>query len=146
MDNTIIYEKKNSQFIQDCCNATLDLDSSSQNEDGARINIDDYVGKLITESVCVIMPERIEKREYFIDLAKEIAGVYLIDIVIRERKDRITVTYALDYEAGFSCLKPIIQLADELTFQSSNGNSAVFASLDYYTHATYRSGVRVLPL
>ena len=92
------------------------------------------------------MPERIEGRDYFIDLAKEIAEAYLIDIVIRERKDRITITYSLDYEAGFSCLKPIIQLADELTFQSNNSNSAVLASLDYYTHATYRSGVRVLPL
>lgn len=87
-----------------------------------------------------------EERNCFIDLAKEIAEAYLIDIVIKKRKDRITVTYTLDYEAGLSCLKPIIQLADEIIFQSRNSNSAVLASLDYYTHATYRSGVRVLPL
>lgn len=142
MDSSILFEKKYSQFIQSALNSV----EAEQHEAGQSINTDDYARKLITESVCVIMPERIERRDYFIDLAKEIAEAYLIDIVIRERKDRITVTYTLDYEAGFSCLKPIIQLADELTFQSSNSNSAVFASLDYYTHATYRSGVRVLPL
>lgn len=146
MDSSILFEKKYSQFIQDCCNSALNSNGAEQREDGASINTDEYVRKLITESVCVIMPERIEGRDYFIDLAKEIAEAYLIDIVIRERKDRINVTYTLDYEAEFSCLKPIIQLADELTFQSNNSNSAVLASLDYYTHATYRSGVKVLPL
>ena len=87
-----------------------------------------------------------EERSNFIDLAKEIAEAYLIDIVIRERTDRITVSYTLDYEAGFGCLKPIIQLADELIFRSSNSNSAVLDYLDYYTHATYRLGISVLPL
>lgn len=143
MDNTIIYEKKNSQFIQDCCNAALDLDSTSQNEDGARINTDDYVGKLITESVCVIMPERIKGRDYFIDLAKEIADAYLIDIVIKKYHNRVTATFSLDCEAEFSCLKPLIYLADEITFK--NGINTVLISLDYYTHATYHNGRRVLP-
>lgn len=142
MDNSILFEENYSQLIKSALNSV----EAEQHEDGQRINTDDYVRKLITESVCVIMPERMVERDYFIDLAKEIAEDYLIDIVIRERKDRITVTYTLDYEAGFSCLEPIIQLSDELTFRSSNSNSAVLASLDYYTHATYRSGEKVLPL
>lgn len=139
MDSSILFEKKYSQFIQ----SALNSDGTEQHEDGPSINTDDYVRKLITESVCVIMPERMEERNYFIDLAKEIAEAYLIDIVIKERKDRITVTYTLDYEGGLSCLKPIIQLADEITFQ--NGENTVLISLDYYTHAIYRQGKKVIP-
>lgn len=139
MDNSILFEENYSQLIK----SALYSAEAEQHEAGQSINEDDYVRKLITESVCVIMPERIEGRDYFIDLAKEIAEAYLIDIVIRERKDRITVTYTLDYEAGFSCLKPIIQLADELIFQ--NREDHVFISLDYFTHATYCSGRVVCP-
>lgn len=145
MDSSIIFSKKYSQFIRDCCDFVSSADDAQSEKTGTSINADNYVRKLITESVCVIMHERVDGRNYFINLAKEIAEAYLIDIVVRGRKDRITVTYTLDYEAGFSCLKPIIQLADELTFQSSNSNTAVLVSLDYYTHATYRSGVRLLP-
>ena len=124
MDNSILFEENYSQLIKSALNSA----EAEQHEAGQSINTDDYVRKLITESVCVIMPERIEGRDYFIDLAKEIAEAYLIDIIIKEHKNRITVTYTLDYEAGFSCLKPIIELADELTFQSSNNNNVALAA------------------
>lgn len=143
MDSSIIYEKKHSQFIQECLNNVPSADTASL---AAKITGDDsykYVRNLLENSVCVLIPERMEKRQYFIDLAKEIAEAYLIDIIIKERNNRITVTYTLDCDAGFICLKPIIQLADELTFQ--NGNNAVLISLDYYTHVTYHQGKIVNP-
>ena len=144
MDSSIIFAKKYSRIIQGFCDAASSADEVKSEQAGASIDTDDYVRKLITESVCVIMPERIDVRNYFIDLAKKIAEAYLIDIVIKEHNDRISVMYTLDCDAGFHCLKPIIQLADEFSFH--NRKNAVVISLDYYTHATYHSGHQVLPL
>ena len=143
MDSSIIFEKKYSQFIQECCD---NAPAADQVLSAAAITGGDssaYVRNLLEQAVCVLIPERVEKRNYFIELAKEIAEAYLIDIVIKERKDRIMVAYTLDCDASFSCLKPLIQLADDLSLQ--NGTDSVLISLDYYTHATYRSGIRVLP-
>lgn len=143
MDSSIIFEKKYSQFIQECCDNVPAPGREGSDKSVAGNDPTDYVRKLLAESVCVLMPERMEERNYFFDLAKEIAEAYLIDIVIKERNNRITVTYTLDCDAGFTCLKPIIQLADELTFR--NVKNGVLISLDFYTHATYRSGIKVFP-
>lgn len=143
MDSSIIYEKKCSQLIQECCN---NVSAANQAISAAIITDGDssaYVRDLLEQAVCVLIPERVEKRNYFIELAKEIAEAYLIDIVIKERNDRITVIYTLDCDAGFSCLKPIIQLSDDFSFR--NGTDAVLISLDYQTHATYFSGKKVFP-
>lgn len=144
MDSTILFEKKYSQFIQDCCNGVPENHSESSAVTITGGNSSAYIGNLLENAVCVLIPERIEKRNYFIDLAKEIGEAYLIDIVIKVLNDRITVMYTLDCDASFHCLKPIIQLADEFSFH--NRKDAVAISLDYYTHATYYSGHQVLPL
>ena len=68
LDSSILYEEKYSQLIQSALNSV----GAEQHEDEPCINTDDYIRKLITESVCVIMPERMEERNYFIYLAKEI--------------------------------------------------------------------------
>lgn len=143
MDGSIIFEKKYSQFIQECCSNSTPKGYETYGEDTARNNLTDYVRKLLADSVSIIIPERLEQKNYFIELAKEIAEAYLIDIVIREYNDRIAVMYTLDYDASFHCLKPIIQLADEFSFRGEN--DVVLMSLDYYTHATYQSGHKVLP-
>lgn len=143
MDSSIIFEKKYSQFIQECCN---NIPAADQVLSAAAITGGDssaYFRNLLEQAVCILIPERVETRNYFIELAKEIAEAYLIDIVIEERKDRITVTYTLDCDAGFSCLKPLIQLADDLSFQ--NGADSILILLDYYTHAMYRNGIRISP-
>lgn len=144
MDSSIIFEKKYSQFIEECCSNSTPKGYEISGEDTARNDLTDYVRKLLADSVSIIIPERLEQKNYFINLSKEIAEAYLIDIVILEHNNRITVMYTLDYDASFHCLKPIIQLADEFSFRGEN--DAVLMSLDYYTHATYQSGHRVLPL
>ena len=143
MDSSIIFEKKYSQFIQECLDDAQAADAVTSVAKLIGDNSSEYVRNLLGNSVCVLIPERMEKSRYFIDLAKEIAEAYLIDIVIKKRNDRISVTYTLDCDAGFSCLKPIIQLADELSFQ--NGKNCVLISLDYHTHAMYRSGNIMCP-
>lgn len=144
MDSTILFEKKYSQFIQDCCNGVPANHAESSAVTITGRDSSAYIKNLLENTVCVLIPNRMEKRNYFINLAKEIAEAYLIDIVIREHHDRITVLYTLDYDASFHCLKPIIHLADEFSFH--DGNEAVLISLEYYTHATYQSGHKVLPL
>lgn len=144
MDSPIIFEQKYSQFIQDICNDVPENHSEISAGTITGRESYAYMKNLLENTVCVLIPNRMEKSNYFINLAKEIAEAYLIDIVIREHHDRITVLYTLDYDASFHCLKPIIHLADEFSFH--DGNEAVLISLEYYTHATYQSGHKVLPL
>lgn len=144
MDSSIIFEQKYSQFIHNICN---DVPENYTEISAVTITGRDssaYIKNLLENAVCVLIPNRMEKRNYFINLAKEIAEAYLIDIVIKEHHDRITVLYTLEYDASFHCLKPIIHLADEFSFHE--GKEAVLISLEYYTHATYQSGHKVLPL
>lgn len=143
MDSSIIFEKKYSQFIHECCSNSTPKGCETSGENTASNDLTDYVRKLLGDSVSIIIPERLEQKNYFIELSKEIAEAYLIDIIIKKYHNRVTATFSLDCEAGFSCLKPLICLADEITFQI--GINSVLISLDYYTHATYHDGRRVFP-
>lgn len=144
MDYSVIFEKKYSQFIQECCRDIPENPSGNPESANTTKGSLASIGHFLENTVCVLIPERIEKRSFFINLAKKIGAAYLIDIVIKEFNDRITVMYTLDCDASFHCLKPIIQLADEFSFRSEQ--DTIVMTLDYYTHATYCSGHRILPL
>lgn len=105
---------------------------------------EEYARALLSNTVRVMIPERIEGKVKFIETAKEIGEEYLIDLTISARTNCITATYSLECDADFHCLKKIISQADEISFQS-NGDKVLF-SLTYYTHATYLSGRKVSPL
>lgn len=102
-----------------------------------------YFKKIFENTVMVMIPERIEGREMFIDAAKEMGEFYQIDIVITEHDDRISVTYSVDCGVNFRGLKKIISMADDLNFRSNE--ETVLLTLIYYTHATYRSGRKIYP-
>lgn len=100
--------------------------------------------KLIESTVLVLMPERMEKLPMFLDTAKEIGEQYEIDTTIMEHDDQVAVSYALQIDVPYQCLKQILTLADGLSVQLENDK--VLLTLAYYTHATYCGGRRITPL
>ncbi len=93
--------------------------------------------------VQVLVTERIEASELFIEAAKEMGEYYQIDTIITKHEDRISVIYAVESGINFPGLKKMIALSDDLNFRNDNGT--VLLTLFFYTHATYRSGRRVTP-
>lgn len=141
MSDKIIYEKKYSHLMQeDYIHAGETSDNTATM---AECESKSYFKKIFENTVLVLIPERIEGREIFIDAAKEMGEFYQIDTVITERDDRISVTYSVDCGVNFRGLKKIISLADDLNFRSNE--DTVLLTLIYYTHATYRSGRKISP-
>lgn len=143
MSNGIIYEKKYSHLLKEI----EDIPIPEEEKHSSTISHGDAAAcarRLLENTVCVLQPERMERLSFFIDTAKDIGDLYLIDTTIIEHENRVSVTYSMLCDASYQCLKRIILLADDLRFQSEN--DAILISLDYYTHATYCSGRRISPL
>lgn len=143
MSDDIIYERKYGDILRKLSEQGIgDKDTLSPvvNRDTAG----EYARALLSNTVRVIMPERLEGKVKFIETAKEIEAEYLIDLTISAFDNYITATYSLECNADFHCLKKIISQADEISFQSDGDK--VLLSLNYYTHATYLSGRKVSPL
>ena len=141
MSDKIIYEKKYSPLMQEDFISTEEtgINKTAMTESDS----ESYFKKIFENTVMVMIPERIEGREMFIDATKEMGEFYQIDTVITEHDDRISATYSVDCGVNFRGLKKIISLADDLNFRSNE--ETVLLTLIYYTHATYRSGRKISP-
>lgn len=142
MADRVIYEKKYSDLLKEEDNRIMSEMASFPAATSEKQSAE-YFKKLFENTVLVLIPERIEGREVFIDAAKEMGDLYQLDTVIKEHEDRISDTYAVDCCVNFRGLKKIIMLADDLSLDY--GDNVVFLTLYYYTHATYRSGRKITP-
>lgn len=103
----------------------------------------DYLNRILEKTVYVLIPERREGRAVFIKESKNAADLYKLDIVITEYDSHITTALSVDYFVDVSELKEVILLADRVRFAVRE--EQVVLMLDYYTHATFRSGRRMPP-
>ncbi len=143
MNDEVIYERKFGDIIRKLCeqaeNNTHDFPFVAITGDSK-----ENAKTLLSNTVSVFMPDRIERKAQFFRTAKEIGEEYLIDLIISEHDNYITAKYSLECDSDFHCLKKIISQADELTF-SVDGDK-VLLSLIFFTHATYSSGRKISPL
>ncbi len=143
MNGEVIYEGKFGDIIRELCeraeNKTNDLPSAAITGDSK-----ENAKALLSNTVSIFMPDRIERKAKFLRTAKEIGEEYLIDLIISAHDNYITAIYSLECDSDFHCLKKIIFQADELTF-SVDGDK-VLLSLIFFTHATYSSGRKISPL
>lgn len=143
MSDEVIYEGKFGNIMRKLCeqteNNTNDLPAAAITGDSEA-----YAKTLLSNTVSVFMPDRIERKAQFFRTAKEIGEEYLIDLIISEHDNYITAKYSLECDSDFHCLKKIISQADELTF-GIDGDK-VLLSLIFFTHATYSSGRKISPL
>lgn len=103
-----------------------------------------YIRDLLSNTVSVFMPDRVEKAVNFVKTANEVAEENMIDITFSVNDTYVTAAYSLECDTDFHCLKPAISQADEIIFKN-NGDKIVL-SLSYYIHATYLSGKKISTL
>lgn len=99
--------------------------------------------RVFESTVRVMMPERIENRDYYVDMAKELAEFYEIDTTVTEYEDRLVASFCVDSYNTFSGMKKIILFSDDISFQCDG--ERIILSIIYYTHTTYRNGKIISP-
>lgn len=100
--------------------------------------------RVFESTVRVMMPERIENKDHFVDMAKELAEFYEIDTTVTEYEDRLAASFCVDCYNTFSGLKKIILFSDDISFQRDG--KTIILSVIYYTHSTYRNGRKIAPV
>lgn len=106
-------------------------------------NLAMFCKQFFESTVQILMPERVQNCDFFISIAKRIAEFYEIDTIVTEHDDHLSAEFRIDCDNTYSGLKKIIELADDICFQVENNNIVLHTT--YYTHATYRSGRRIIP-
>ena len=143
LDATVLFEGKYPQFTEADCKRMLDEVTSTAMPYSAIVSPEERCRKLFENTVRVLMPERVEGKKYFIQLAKDIAASYGIDTTITEYDDRLVAAFTVDCYNQYAFFRKILFISDEIHFDNKGEN--VIFSLAYYTHATYRSGRRITP-
>lgn len=143
MDAHIVYEGKYPQITDENCDQLCSLTSQHEMLCSTSISSEERCRKLFESTVQVLMPERLEMKICFVQLAKHISETYELNTVVTEYGDRIIARFEVDCYNQYAIFKKIILLSDEIGFDIKNDE--VILSVSYYTHATYRSGRRITP-
>lgn len=139
----VVFEKKSPHLKMEDYDRIYDEEIKKTNGDTKRDSAT-MCKHLFENTVRVMMPERVENAEHFVDMAKELAEFYEIDTVVTEYEDRIVATFVVDVYNTFSGVKKIILFSDDISFQYKDGN--IMLSVVYYTHAAYKSGRKIMPV
>ena len=103
----------------------------------------DFCKRLVENTVRIVIPDRMENQGFFIAQAKEIAEQNEIDTTITEYENRLVAEFHIGDSSTNFGIKGIIEYADDVFFACDKGE--VVLSVIYYTHATYRSGMKISP-
>lgn len=93
----------------------------------------------------VVMPQRLSMRREFVNAAIEVAEHYSIDVVITEYDERITADLSFDCGSAMKLIKRVISYADDISFFCGIRGREITLSVDFYTHAVFRSGKKLAP-
>lgn len=143
MDSKVVYEGKYPQITDEDCEQLYSLTSLQEKHRSVQKSSEVLCRKLFESTVRVLMPERLEGKEYFVKLAKQISEAYELNTIVTEHDDRIIARFEVDCYNQYPFFQKIILLSDEIGFDIINCD--VILSVTYYTHATYRSGRRITP-
>lgn len=96
IDSNIIYEGKYPQITGDDYEQLFGLTSGNEMTRSTHLSPEERCRKLFESTVRVLMPERLEGKKTFVNLAKHISEAYEINTVITENGDRITAQFEVD--------------------------------------------------
>ncbi len=142
MSYEVIYERKYGDIIRNLYDQAEN--DANKLQFATTKDSKEYAKNLLSNYVRVLLPDRIEKKNNFIKMAKEIGEEYMIDLVISANDTYIAAMYSLECNIDFHCMKEIISQADELSF-GVDGDKELL-TLILYTHATYSFGRKISPM
>lgn len=142
MDQKIIFRKTYPRIEELLKEIETEEDAlPEENED--LDSLANFLKQKTEERVYVLMPDRIERQESFINAAIALSEFYQIDLIVVESVDRITAEFTLECTESVPKIKTLIQMADDIIFTCGPRAGEMQIGLDYYTHAIYRNGKRI---
>lgn len=139
----VLFEKKCPHMRMEDYDRIYDEVDKTAVEQFAKCDPKERCKRIFESTVRVLMPERMENRDHFVEMAKEVAEFYEIDTTVTEYEDRLSASFGVDNYCTFSGLKKIILFSDDISFQC-DGENIIFTII-YYTHATYKNGKKITP-
>lgn len=142
MANKIIFKKVYPR-VDDLLHEIGNCDSSLPEDEVIASSLLELLKKDCEEKVYVLIPQRVEQQELFIDASIALSEACQVDLLIMEHTDRISSTFTVAYAANLPRMKELVQLADDIMFTCGPGENEMQIILDYYTHAIYRNGEKI---
>lgn len=142
MSNKIIFKKVYSR-VDDLLREIGGCDPNLPEEEVFASSLRELLKKDCEEKVFVLIPQRVEQQELFIDASIALSEAYQIDLLIMEHTDRISAAFTVAYAANLPRMKELVQIADDINFICGPGENEMQIILDYYTHSIYRNGVKI---
>lgn len=96
-------------------------------------------------TVYFFIPGRRKAVRQFIRTAIRLSEENQIDIKIVRNFECVTVSLMFEARPGMGYLKEVTRYADDINFFANVNGYEIVMSLDCYTHAVYRHGIRLYP-
>lgn len=142
MANNVIFKKVYSK-VDDLLHEMGDCDSNLPEEEVIASSLRELLKKDCEEKVYVLMPQRVEQQNLFVDASIALSEAYQVDLLSMEHTDRISAVFTIAYAANLPRMKELVQIADDIMFTCGPGENEMQIILDYYTHSIYRNGVKI---
>lgn len=143
MDTGVVYERKYPKVDAEAL--YREMEEQASDETGQPSTFNEIMAKIYSNTAYVIMPQREQECEAFIEVAIEVSELYEIDCKITNHFDHVTVNYSFDCAGNMRELKRVFSLADDYSFFAGIYDRDITVCLDYYTHAVVRNGRVIFP-
>ena len=146
-DDKLIYSKRylDPALVKAMAEAPFPEERTAKEEAETERSLQDFWRRMKNETHRVLMPERVEPSQQFIQLAKELAEAHEIDVDIWEKSYliRVDLTFHTSlYPAPVARdLAKLLNMCDTFsTLVPSDHSGDLTLLLDFYTHKYYMSG------
>lgn len=108
-------------------------------------SFEEFYKDMIENRTLILLPEKANRAQDFIDLAIKTGKFYELDTIIRKADSHITASYSFDSGGDMMILLPILREADNIAFFAGIRGYEITMSIDFYTHAVFHHGRLVYP-
>lgn len=143
LEGKVIFEKRYPKLDL----SDMELEAANRHDpETEKLTMDEILDKMTSGMELVEMPHRQKAVKTFVNTAVQTAEIYEIDIKITQYDSHVTVDYYFDCSGCMGCLREVLVYADDISFFSGVEGHDITLSIDYYTHAVYRHGRKMLPM
>lgn len=140
----ILYQKRYQREDAEL-DAAIQAEIDKQHDDVKWMTPDDIIKSLTNGLESEEIPGRRQSVKDFIRTAIQISEIYELDIKITRYDTHVTVDYNFDFGGALGWMIDIIKMADDVSLFHPTEGHEIIMSIDYYTHAVYRRGKKILP-
>lgn len=149
MNREIIYQRKypkiNYSALLDEENHAKKAETDTATADIDIPSFDEILERIKKSTSYVLLPDRIEESQQFIEEAIYVSELYRMDLMLVRHTSHIVAELSFDCGINLTEIQPLLALSDECSFFTNIGDHELTITLEYFTHAVVRNGRVVRP-